>query len=491
MTGMLSVGLAVLIGWLLVRSAGARVGLKPRWAVWLFEVALGVGSGIGLTSAVYFLLLVGQIASPAAIYITDSLLLLVAAGLLWRRRQAKPAVEASGVEPAAGFRWNWVLGLALLLGWLAVSSALVEVAQANPHGAWDAWSIWNLRAKFLAGPGKTWENAVSPLLGRTHPDYPLLLSGFVARVWKASSDTGTLVPVVTGFLFAGSAVGLLFGALALLRGVSSALLAGLVMLAGTTYLVESTTQYADVPLSFYYLATLALVLLGDTSAPGARGRILAMAGACASCAAWTKNEGMIFLALSLGCYFLMEWRASGLKEAFERWRFLVLGALPGLLLVVWFKFFLAPPTDPLLRQTALKAAQKLGDLGRYAQIGKALLAEAVNFGGGVTHPLLLLAILGFALRFRAEERYKRPVLYSSVTLALVFASYLAVYLITPSDLAWHLGTSLGRLCCQLWPGFLLVAFMVLGRLEDATVVEARVAGRRAVRAKRKERGGRN
>jgi len=66
-----------------------------------------------------------------------------------------------------------------------------------------------------------------------------------------------------------------------------------------------------------------------------------------------------------------------------------------------------------------------------------------------------------------------------------------VYLITPSDLAWHLGTSLGRLCCQLWPGFLLVAFMVLGRLEDATVVEARVAGRRAVRAKRKERGGRN
>jgi hypothetical protein len=59
---------------------------------------------------------------------------------------------------------------------------------------------------------------------------------------------------------------------------------------------------------------------------------------------------------------------------------------------------------------------------------------------------------------------------------------LAVYLITPSDLAWHLGTSLGRLCCQLWPGFLLVAFMVLGRLEDSAGV---------VSPKRKERGGRN
>ena len=52
----------------------------------------------------------------------------------------------------------------------------------NPQGNWDAWSIWNLRARFLAAGGIVAHRAWSPLLSSTHPEYPLLTSAFVARV---------------------------------------------------------------------------------------------------------------------------------------------------------------------------------------------------------------------------------------------------------------------------------------------------------------------
>jgi hypothetical protein len=97
------------------------------------------------------------------------------------------------------------------------------MANAPSVGQWDAWTVWKLRAKFLnqtssdneqhdsespgqapksieipgrpvsaailswamAGPVGSWRMAVSPLLNRTHSDYPLLLSSFIARTWKA------------------------------------------------------------------------------------------------------------------------------------------------------------------------------------------------------------------------------------------------------------------------------------------------------------------
>ena len=43
--------------------------------------------------------------------------------------------------------------------------------------------------------------------------------------------------------------------------------------------------------------------------------------------------------------------------------------------------------------------------------------------------------------------------------ALMVADYVCVYVFTPNDLAWQLGTSLSRVMVQVWPIFLVIIFL--------------------------------
>ena len=455
MTGLLAFFVPLLAGWFLAHAALAGRRIRPDWAGLMFEAALGLGAGIAISSIAFFLLTLAGAALPAVILALDAALLAAGLFAFWRTRRT----AGGPAEPAAPplFRWNWLLALALAAGSVLVLYGLVSVSAANPHGEWDAWSIWNLRAKFLAAPGDAWRGALSPLPEKVgmHPDYPLLLSGFVAMVWKASGDTPPCVPQLTGFLFLALVLALLGSALTTLRGLTSGLTAGLVLLSSTSFLFLATMQYADLPLSFYCLASIALLLMAETPAG------LALSGAFASFAAWTKNEGLAFAVLLTLAILAVEWRAAGLRSALVRLRHFLTGAAPVLLLVIWFKLFLAPASDPLFQQGAAGLTHRLTDSARYAQIAKAMIAELYHFGQPWSHPLLLLAILALTLRFRIDATQARALRASAVALALVFTAYCGVYLITPSDLAWHLRTSLPRLYAQLWPSVLLLVFLTL------------------------------
>ncbi len=463
MTGIVAFVLPLAAGWCL---AAAALSGRSTWAERVIAAALGVGGGVAVCSVAFFLLTICGAASPATILIFEAALLAGSALWQWRTLQRAAASFSSPAPPPTSFRWNWLLALALAGGFAVVLYGLVSASSANPFGEWDAWSIWNLRAKFLAGPGNAWKSALSALPDKAgmHPDYPLLLSGFVGMVWKVSGETAQWVPQVTGFLFLGSVLALLTSALAALRSVTTALLAGFVLLASTSFLYLAPMQYADLPLAFYYLAALALLLVDVPAAA-------TLAGVFASFAAWTKNEGLTFLLALALAVLVFERRRMG--------RFLA-GAAPVLLLVICFKLFLAPASEPLFKQGAGQIAHKLVDFGRYAQIGKALFLEAYHLGQPWSHPLLLLAILAVALRFRPESTATRALRASAIALLLVFAAYCGVYLITPSDLAWHLRTSLPRLYGQLWPSALLLVFLVLN-------VPAEAAPEKPAH-KRKERG---
>jgi hypothetical protein len=193
------------------------------------------------------------------------------------------------------------------------------------------------------------------------------------------------------------------------------------------------------------------------------------AGFFASCAAWTKNEGVPFAAALLILAFLFGVRSDGLKRTIERLRPLALGAAPLLALAFCFKVFIAPASDPFVQQNAAQMAQKLGDAQRYSQIAKALAAQAVDLGQWWSHPLLLIAILAVALRFRIDKQFAAELRIAASTLLALFASYIAAYLVTPSGLDWHLKTSLSRLYAQPWPAFLFLVFLVLRAPEETGV----------------------
>jgi hypothetical protein len=350
---------------------------------------------------------------------------------------------------------------------LLASAAMVHTSQTYLYGTWDAFVEWNLRAKYLAGPDETWIRAFSPQAS-WHPDYPLLLSGFIAQLWKFSGgETSPLSPILTAVLFAASVLALLVSAVAIARGTGPALLAGLILMTTRRFLMQPMAQYADVPLSFYYLATLVLVFLSATPEGIFHKAVLAaMAGAFASFAAWTKNEGLIFFLLSLGCYWLVSLRRrSGVGSSMAPWWYFLIGAMPGLLVVGYFKAFLAPPND-LAGQTPVQALHKMVELDRYIRIGKSLVIEALRLGDWWAHPLLLLAILAVALRLRIHRSQTRPILAIGLTLASLFVAYCGVYIVTPLDLGWHLNTSLQRLYVQMWPTFLFLIFLALEAPEE-------------------------
>lgn len=475
MLELLSILLAVVIGFLLVRTLDPARNMQPRWAAVLFDAALGTGIGIGFTSVIFLLLDVSGAAAPAAIFGVDIALI---GGLSWLcfRQRARIEALSNSTETSPGFRWTWLLALVFGIVLVIVWVRLVQMATALPVGDWDAWAIWNLRAKFLAGPGGAWRYAVSPLLNNSHPDYPLLLPAFVARVWKAGSavsQAGGIVdliaPAATALLFFAALLALLVSAVALLRSTASALLAGLVILSTTSLLSWAPSQYADIPLAFYFLGAIALIFLDARRTADRHGALL-WAGLCSGLAAWTKNEGIAFLACVLAVFIAFTfWRRRA--DVVSRTGWLLAGAAPGVLLTLWLKFFLAPAVDPLVKQ-GVSGLARLHDAARYMEVAKGFFTNLLNLGSGVSHPLILLAILAVLLRWQIDKSYRLPALIAGTALVLVFLSYCAVYLVTPYGLEWQIQSSFDRLILQVWPSFLLVFFVLLRSVADPAPVAA-------------------
>ncbi len=474
MIEVLALAQAVLIGYLLVRLLGPVRGLRPRWAAVTVELALGIGTGAALTATGFFLILWTGLANRVVIFGLEFVALILLAVLTWRQERASGAGDRPPTKPDTQPVWRWnkaLLGVAAL-AMLLVVLAQVDTARKNPYGEFDAFAMWNARAKLLLGGGHTWRRAFSPLLERQRPDHPLLVPAFVARTWRLGGDQATpAAPFGVAMLFFAGVVSLLVASLTLWKGLSSGLLGFLLIVANTSFLQQSTWQYADVPLSLYFLSALVLLLFSANAEGRRKTVLLAMSGAFASMAAMTKNEGIPFLLFLFGVWFVVNWRANGIRGAWRDGRLWLAGALPGMLLEGGFKLFLAPKGGPFAGPSASQALGFLGQPDRYFTIADAVLAKLLALGSGLSHPVVLLVILALVLRFDIDTRLKPYVAVVAITLGLTFLAYCGVYLTTPDDLTWRLDTSLGRLYSQLWPSVLLLIFLVLGSPQDPPAPE--------------------
>ncbi len=482
---LVSLIVAIGLGFAAIRACLPEIRRQPAWTAFLLMASLSAGLGVALTSLLYFLLLLSASYGRVPVIAAETML---CAGLIAIAARRRP-VTAASLRPGLATTliwWNRFLTLALCIEAALVAAAFAESAGANPFGGWDAFGIWNLRARFLAGDGESWRNAVSPLLEHTHPDYPLLLSGFIARCWKWIGAVPQAAPISAAFLFLFATAGLLVSTVSVSRGASAGLLAGLVLLASPSFVSQAAMQYADIPLAFYMLASLSLLLLADVSEIPRRPAV-ALAGACASLAAWTKNEGLLFIGVLAAAYLAVEGFGGGWRRALRLEMLFLSGAAPVLLLTVYLKYSLAPVADPLATQSLSDAMARLSEAGRVAKTARAFWTEARLFGEGWHHPGVALLILAAALRFRLSGPERRWTAVAGVTLAGVLAGYFAVYLVTPANLDWHLSTSLGRLLVQVWPSALLLAFVMLHPFEEAARQTNRRETGRTARFKTNER----
>jgi hypothetical protein len=217
--------------------------------------------------------------------------------------------------------------------------------------------------------------------------------------------------------------------------------------------------------------------------------VLALAGFFVSLAAWTKDEGILFALVVLGCFALVEWWASGWKSLLRSFSWLLGGALPGLLVVAGFKLFLVPAANPLLTQKAAAAGARVLTAHRWVVLVQAVFMEAVELGRGLLHPLVILAIIVLALGFRFVPRHRKALLFGALTLATVFAGYCMVCVLNPTLLRNRHSTPFERMYSQLWPSFVFLAFIVLRSLEEIALPRVQQAAGAPGRKRRKKRSG--
>jgi hypothetical protein len=377
---------------------------------------------------------------------------LIAAGIAAAQRHGAMESVASLASAPAWLNFAFVAAAVLAVTVFVLSTL------ANPDGGYDAFAIWNLRARFLARGGEWWRDAFSAKLPWTHPDYPLLVPAVVAMSWAISGSDSVLGPIAIALLFLAATAGVLVATLALLRGRTQALIAGILLLGTGTFTVLGGYQYADVPLAFYILATLALFCLQDqySGTPS----LSSLAGAMAGFAAWTKNEGLLFVVVVILARSFSLMRFEGRWPAARQMLNFAIGVIPILVVLAVFKIGYAPPNDLTAPHAGNGVAANMLDFWRYVAVLSALGKQAISLGGFLVPVILVLAAYLYLVKPRVEQKARVTASTLALTIGLMLAGDFGVYQLLSYALEFQLATSVDRVLLQLWPAAILAIFFV-------------------------------
>jgi 4-amino-4-deoxy-L-arabinose transferase-like glycosyltransferase len=431
---------------------------------------------MGIFAEVYFLWRLASAASTRGLVMAE---LAVLAGLggarLYRRGRLARAVAPPRTPPPdrSLATLRRFLSVAVLLAIVPAAYLFASALQNQPHGGWDAWMSWNLRARFFFRGGEHWRDTFSNLFWGANPEYPVLLPSVVARSWQYSGSETTLAPALVAFLFTFGAVGLASASSALVRSPAQGRLAALLLLGTPLFIQHGTFQMADVPLSFFFLATLVTLCVGDRLWPNRKGPWF-LTGLAAGFAVWTKNEGFLFLAALILSTLTVLGRKRSWKGRSGRGLTFAGGLLVVLPLALFVKFRLAPPDIMLAWNTA--RVHDIIEWPRYWQIVKAFGSAGLRFGNWPIPIVPVLLFYALLLGIDSEQTKSPSTTIAARTLGLTLVGYGFAYLTTPQDLTWQLRTSLDRLLLQLWPSTVFLYLLVVRTPEQAFAPDAAVRG---------------
>jgi len=453
--------LPALVAWLWLERFCPRDGSAAGDR--MLKLSLAGPFGVALGSLFYFVWSVIFTPSGRGMVAIESVLLGVVLAWMLIRRGATRAERPRPVHQV-GSKRLWLAGRVSVVVTVCLGAVLLVANLVRyPHGHWDAWAIWNLRARFLFRAAEHWTDSFSSLLFWSSPDYPLCLPAFIAGAWKYMGYESVLAPMLVAAVFFAATLALLYSAV---KGLSGRIPAAVVTvaLAGTPLFVShGASQYADVPLGFFFLATVVFMARHDYGAEHS-GRWLILAGLAASLAAWTKNEGLLFLtAVFVSRMVVAVWSRGRARPVRDAARLLV-GAFPVLVILAGFKLFLAPPSGFFAILNLDQVLEKLADPARYWTVLKAFFNQMSLFGNG-TAPALLVA--GVVVGFRRTAWRTSGLRSGLAVLALMLVGYFFVYVVTPQNLEWHLRTSIARLLLQLWPMTLFLFALCLGPSDES------------------------
>jgi 4-amino-4-deoxy-L-arabinose transferase-like glycosyltransferase len=434
--------------------------LPTRKGNMLLFLSLGIPVGFGFNACLFFLWSFIFNPSFPGFWLVELALIALLLLLNWKMRLNIPACLPNFKK---WFRMDWILGAIFVIVAAIGFVAFINYTNANPHGRYDAWAIWNVRARMIARGGEHWKTVFIPQV--FHADYPLLVPLTIARAWiMAGTESQRIPPAVAG-LFTFATSGILVGSLFSLAKKQTSWLAGIVLLSTPWVIYFGSLQFADLPLAAFMLATCACLCLAlvDRSFTA---RWLVLAGLSAGLAAWVKNEGQLFLLVFLFVSLVSIVFTFKNIKPIKHVGFMSLGLLLPIIVILLFKLTLAPANDVVDTGNLNPAISQLFSLPRYGEVINALQVYPKGFGGwAVPIPVAFLLVWLF-LRPRINGDNKAAILTVASLLILQWVGYFLIYVITPHQLQSHINQSYDRLLMHLYPSFLLLLFLFLPSLES-------------------------
>lgn len=424
-----------LILWPSLRSSNALASV-------LECAGVSLAGALGLTSISFFLWRVAG--DPIRWYPMIEISALLALGVLGAYRLARIGPNPDPMKDhATESPWVLILTVALTLVILfSFTLTVVRRFDAAPHGAWDAWAMWNMRAAFLAAPSSHWVDGFTLELGYAPPDYPLLVPASVARLWTYQGELTTLGPILLASEFGIATTLVVAGSLLRIGGYLAATV-GIALLLVPGYAEWITSQCADVAVGLYVLIAIALLSARENVVR------LSLGGMALGLAAWSKNEGIVAILVIAFGFLLINSIHSGIKQTLTWARPIAIGLGSVLVIVLMFKTAIAPPSEFAAGMTT-SPSDRLFDFERHRVAAAYMFGHLPEWGRW-----RIIAPLWFALGWVAIG-LRRPSLRTVAalgvfTVVLMFAGYHMVYVLTTQPLVWQMQASWGRLISQIWP----------------------------------------
>ncbi len=373
----------------------------------LSQFFLGFGLGLGITAHILFInLVIFDKLNKTATFSSMFGLLIILACLFLFKTKKKGLLPGRIQKPSLKFIISLILFFALCV-------PLWMNSHFYPQGGWDAWSAWNLKARFIFEGGESWKNMLDPRLWRSSPHYPLLLPLINVWGWMFCKEPTFNIPIYTSFLFSVLTAGLIWSGIKEITKRSLSIIPALIIFTIPFVVKLATSQYCDIVAGYYILASLLCIVLAQNKK---NHQLTFIAGIFLGQLSFAKPESMlaslIIVALSLP-YFLIN-KKTGTKTK-KMISFLLLGCIISYLPTILFKYLYSPGNQTFIN--GLFSVDKPSTIVRAKFISAFFAVEFLHLKWHSIWGLLLCLLF-----YNNKRPFKRNLLIAPL-IASVFFTY--------------------------------------------------------------------
>lgn len=319
-----------------------------------------------------------------------------------------------------------------------------------PFGGWDAWAMWNVKAKFIFLGQEHWQNMFNPILIETNIDYPFLLPLINAWFWSFHGTPDTVAPRIITCLIPFLTAGLLMTTLRLVNKTYFYILSALWIFFNTATIYSSISQYSDQLLGLYLLSFFICFLFFHRTK---QNYWLILSSIFIGFLTFSKNEGLVLslIVTFLACLKILTNAISFQEKKKYLFLFLIfvlLASTPWIL----FKCFWSPDQHRFIN--GLLSLEAPSTLSRFLTILSTLKQELLHskwVGFWIISTIIIFMNL--------KTAFRREIIIIPLTISLYLFVIIGVYQInTFFEIVWWLETSLNRILFVLVPSLTFWAF---------------------------------